>query len=280
LSVEPEEFQSYVRPPVVEVVFAVSFRSVPLSIVELASFGSSKLIQSYPLVQEQPVMHMPVESFDDGPSGFGSVASFSLLTGPPSPRLWFQSQDRTQLVQLQRDWIAFNWQDTAESPKSYPRYGAIEKAFFDVLESFSEFVSSSNGNPVIQITQCELTYINHVQVDNVWSRHGQLKNVLRTVQSVDDYLPEPEDTQITTRYRMETDGGTPGRLYVNAVPGFRQADKTPMILLTLTARGAPGNRSDKTGALGFFRSAHKWIVEGFTSTTTDDAHLSWGLKNV
>jgi uncharacterized protein (TIGR04255 family) len=269
------EFHSFARPPVVEVVFAVSFRPVPLTIVDLALFGRSELLGEYPLVQEQPPIQMAIESFEDGTSGFGSMGSLSLLMGPPSPRLWFQSQDKTRLVQIQRDWLAFNWQDSAESTLPYPRYGVIEEAFLKVLGSFRSFLLS-RGSEEPHIMQCELTYINHIQSDTVWSRHGQVSRVLRTIEPAGGYLPEPEDIQTTTRYRMKTTGGTLGRLYVNSVPGFKQGDRSPMILLTMTARGAPENGSNEDAALGFFRSAHKWIVEGFTSTTTDEAHHSWG----
>ncbi len=95
----------YERPPVVEVIFAVAFQPLPLSVVDIGRFGQDHLGDEFPLHQDQPPTQMPSESFDD--SFQNLVPTLALLSGAPPIRLWFQSQDRTRLVRLQRDWLAY-----------------------------------------------------------------------------------------------------------------------------------------------------------------------------
>ena len=46
------------------------------------------------------------------------------------------------------------------------------------------------------------------------------------------------------------------------------------MVLTLVSRGAASS-PDLDGALDFMNLAHKWIVKGFTSVTTTQAHNQW-----
>ena len=255
----------YEKPPVVEVVFAIKTASLPLTVVDLAKFGLDYL-QEYPNKQEQPPTAMAVESFS--PEEQNIAPSLALLSGVPPIRLWFQSSDRTKLVQLQRDWFAYNWQG-ASSETPYPRYDNIEERFFQTWDNWTAFAKSL-GFTDIPVTQCELTYINHIVPGSVWESQGQLAKVLRIAGSADGFLAEPEDGQVMFRYRITDAGRDAGRLYVQATPGIRPTDRSPLIQLILTARGAPAP-NNRDGMLHFFRLAHTWIVNGFASVTTEEA---------
>jgi uncharacterized protein (TIGR04255 family) len=262
-STEPA-LPEYAKPPVVEVVFAVSIAPMALSMVDLARFGWEHL-HDLPKRTEQPPMAVSPETLEGIPNLGPSLA---ILVGPPPVRLWFQSEDDTRLVQLQRDWMAYNWQGASTS-SPYPRYGAVESSFLNAWDALGDFVQAL-GQPIPSVTQCELSYINHVLPGTTWERHGQLANVLRIFGRTDAFLPDPEDAQINVRYRIPHDGHDIGRLYVQAAPAFRQEDRTPLIQLNLTARGqplAPG----RDGLVAFFRLAHEWIVNGFAAVTTDQA---------
>lgn len=261
------------RPPVVEVVFAAAFEPLPASVIDLSAFALERFGEEFPIRQEQPPVQMTRESFDSLIPQLGP--SLALLAGHPPIRLWLQSSDQTRLVQLQRDYLAVNWQK-AGGERPYPRYEAIESFFLDTWDKTTDFAGarSASLNPV----QCELTYINQVEPGELLSRHGQLSRVLRVVADPVEFLPEPEAGQVALRFRIHHDDRDVGRLYVNGVSALRPSDMAPVIQLTMTARGAP-LAPGRGGMIGFFRLAHEWIVRGFAAVTTDAAQASlWGRR--
>jgi uncharacterized protein (TIGR04255 family) len=262
----------YANPPIAEVIFAVAVTPLPISVVDLARFGLERLADQFPVHQDQPPALMAVESFDDPLPNL--APALALLTGAPPIRLWFQSEDRTRLVQLQRDWLAYNWQG-ASGDRPYPRYGYIEGRFLETLDAFAEFARDVTSQELV-VHQCELSYVNYILPSDLWQRHGQASEVIRLVGASGEFLPEPEDAQIAFRYRIVRNGQSLGRLYVQATPGQRPTDRQPAIQLNVTARGEPTEPS-REGMLDFFRLAHEWIVEGFSAVTTDRAQtLMWG----
>jgi uncharacterized protein (TIGR04255 family) len=264
----------YAQPPVVEVVFAVALGPLPLSVVDLARFGLERLGDAFPLRSEQPPMQMAVETFDRTVQMV--MPTLALLTGPPPVRLWFQSEDKTRLVQVQRDWLACNWQG-ASTGAPYPRYESNETFFCETWDGLSQFVEELGHGPVSP-NQCELTYINHIVPGELWARHGQMGNVLRLAGEAGSFLPEPEDGQVVFRYRIPYEGRDVGRLYVQATPALRPEDLSPVIQLQIVARGAPLG-AGRNGMVAFFRLAHEWIVNGFAAVTTDAAQRSlWERK--
>jgi len=271
MSTSANSLPDYETPPVVEVVFAVATASLPMTLVDLARFGLENL-EEFPERQEQPPMAMPTESLQSEGQTIGP--SLALLSGVPPGRLWFQSSDHTRLVQLQKDWLACNWQG-ASTDKPYPHYESIEGLFLETWDKWSKFVNDQGFGEVVA-AQCELSYINHVAPGTVWQSHGEVDKVVRLAGRAEGFLPQPEDGQVMFRYRMSDGEKDVGRLYVQATPGLRPADRSPVIQLNLTARGFPSS-NDRVGLTNFFRLAHRWIVEGFASATTDVAQDQlWG----
>ncbi len=256
----------YANPPVVEVVFAITIRPLPVSVVDLARFGWERLGDTFPIRQEQPPMQMQRETFDPGIQNIGPT--LALLTGPPPVRLLFQTEDKTRLVQVQRDWLACNWQGTS-SGDPYPRYESIEGDFLETWDNFAEFMSEL-GHGEVHASQCELSYINHILPGDLWESHGQINRVIQLAGEASTFLPEPEDGQLYFRYRIPFEGRDVGRLYVQAIPAFRKEDSLPLIQLNMVARGTP-LREGREGVVEFFRLAHEWIVNGFAGVTTDPA---------
>ncbi len=125
---------------------------------------------------------------------------------------------------------------------------------------------------------CELWYISVIEPGGLWSRPGQLDKTIRLVNGPGEFLPEPEDGQLATQFRIRHDERDVGRLYVNVTSARRPSGTQPVIQLTMTARGAP-LRPDRQGMVDFFRLAHEWIVRGFAAVTTDSAQVNlWGRR--
>lgn len=265
------DLPDYAEPPVVEVVFAVGVEPLPVSVIDLSEFAVSAFGDEFPDRQEQPPIHMPRERFDSPLPGIGP--GLALLSGQPPMRLWLRTADGTRLVQLQRDWLACNWQKGA-GPQPYPRYDAIEAFFLDTWGKTETLARARGGELVAQ--QCELSYVNQILPGDIWDRHGQMARVIQLASDARAPLPEAEDGQLAFRYRIEHEGRPVGRLYVTVTPGLRPLDLTPTIQLTLSARGMPLS-ADREGMIGFFRLAHRWIVHGFAAVTTDEAQDTlWG----
>jgi len=263
----------YARPPVVEVVFSVTHEPAAQSVVDLAKFGIEYLGYDFPVRSDHP----PVSAMGSSTQMGQTIApTLSLLTGMPLVRLWFQSNDKTRLVQLQRNWLACNWQGSPTGA-SYPRYSANEEFFLEIWDSYVQFTENM-AYPALKATMCELTYINHINPGDVWTKNGELSKVIRLAGRTTDFLPDPEDGQLAFRYRISLDGQSVGWLRVQVTQGFRLEDHSPIIQLQLVAQGAPLGEG-RDGMLRFFRLAHEWIVNGFAAVTTETAQdLLWERK--
>jgi len=262
---------TYELPPVVEVVVAVSFSNPPLTVVQLAEFGAKYLREELPNISEQPPYQMPIENYG---SEVPTTVSFSVLQTPPPPRLWFRSLDGRRLVQLQRDWFACNWQDAETSPDTYPRFPAIEAMFVTRFAQFEGFLMETTGSSP-NVTQCEITYVNHIHQSDHWSRPGEAHRMNRLIGRVDRYLPEPDNIAANYRFTMSDADGKPlGRLHATLTSGRSADTAEPVLVLNMLARGAPIGEGLE-GIRQFNTHAHEWIVEGFAAMATADADADW-----
>lgn len=266
------ELPSYGRPPVTEVVLAVAFAGVPaLTIAHLGHFWFTELRAELPDIEEQAPYEPPIESMG---APAPPVLSFQFLGGLPSPRLWAKSPEGTRLLQMQRNWIAFNWRDAPASTEPYPRWQRVEEEFLRYFRQLRLFCDGQGlGTPVP--IQCEVTYINSIRSGAGWSDHGDLHKVLSVLAPPHGFLDRPETTQFATAFRIrDNDANERGRLHVTAQPAFDVADNSPALVLTLVARGAPFSPTEE-GLLSFLRLGHEWVVAGFTSVTTEPMQQEW-----
>ena len=259
------------RPPVVEVVFAVAVEPLPVSLIDLSAFALEAFGTEFPLHHEQPPMRMARESFDERVTELSPA--LALLSGQAPMRLWLQSADQDRLIQLQRDYLACNWQKSG-GERPYPRYSTIESFLLETWDKMAAFAETKHAT--LAPVQCELWYVNRIEPGDLWIRPGQLDQTIALLNSPQDFLPEPEHGQLAMRFRIREDERDVGRLYVNATSPIGPADMKPVIQLTMTARGAP-LRPGRQGMVAFFQLAHEWIVRGFAAVTTEAAQASlWG----
>lgn len=74
----------------------------------------------------------------------------------------------TEMIQLQVDRFIKNWRKAGHGDV-YPLYELVVKPSFNRdLKEFEEFVTAE-GLGVIQMNQCEVTYVNHIVADDVWT---------------------------------------------------------------------------------------------------------------
>lgn len=265
------------EPPVVEVVLSIQFE--PISGLTTAHVGL--LWQRYrdrlSVIEEHPPLLPQSEHF--GPPSPPRV-NVAIEDKPPTPRVWFLNEQKTELVQVQNDRFAHNWRKVGRG-QAYPRYENIRDRFREEVSGFEQFVDDENLG-TLSVSQCELTYVNHIEQSETWGRHGQVEQVFRNWSPLPGgvFLPEPEDAFLQWRFRISgKDDKVAGRLHVVAQPSWLVGNMNPVWLMNLTARGGALG-SGISGAFAFFDLAREWIVRGFADLTTEGMHRRWRRRDV
>lgn len=276
MNIRSADLPDFESPPVTEVALSVQF--APLTSLRAAHLGLfwAQFRERFPQTQEHPPVPPVVERF--GPLSRPKVG-VRLQAGIPLPRCWFLNQKGTELIQVQQDRFVHNWRKVGQGDQ-YPRYEHIRRAFETELATFEGFLLRESLG-VLTPTQCEITYINHIDSGSAWQNHAQLNEVI-TVWSPrysDSFLSSPEDARIRIRYVIPGDSAEPiGRLHVDFSPGRRLERNDPIFVMTLTARGRPRGKG-MPGALAFLDLGREWIVRGFASLTTQRMHAEWRRKD-
>lgn len=267
------QLPEFERPPVVETVLSVRFREAAgLTNARIIQFWEKHLLRDFPDVVEQLPYLEQIEQF--GPdTAFGRV-QLQLEAGIPSPRFWFTSPN--ELVQLQSDWAAFNWRQ-GETSDDYLRYTNSRKQFEMLLVKLESFVGEYDGkfDPV----QCEVTYVNHILLEDSELTIGPLGEVLQGVgATAGSFLSAPDGARYASNYLIHLDDESAvGRLHVMAESVRLEPNRRAAVVLNLTARGRPQGEGIQ-GVLAFCDLGRTWIVKGFKDLTTQPMHTKWKLK--
>lgn len=228
----------FTDPPVVEVLLSVQFE--PLSELGVPQLGAlwNQYKDEFPKTEDKPPLAAIVERFE--PPKHQPI-NVEFISEPPPPRCWFMNTGGTGLIQVQRDRFIFNWRESS-GQEPYPRYENVRNDFKRHFDTFEKYMMENNIGGIIP-NQCEVTYVNHIFPSEEWKRWGQAENIfsLWSGRHSDQFLGEPEDVRFQVRYWMNGDNGESlGRLHVAAEPRTKIDDGSPLIRLTMTARGGAG----------------------------------------
>ena len=276
MSTPNETLPEFFAPPVIEVALGVQFSPpIPFKAAHVGRLWAEYADQ-FPRTEDQP----PVTSVVEVPEGqTAPLPSFRFVGTPPLPRCWFLNEAQTDLIQIQNDKFIRNWRKVT-GQEDYPRYEYIRETFVRDYAVLERFVASEQLGE-LHPTQCEVTYVNHILPSEAWQRHGQLDRVLSLLRNDvrAEFLPEAEDVRCTIRYVIKDDSGAfLGRLNADAQPALMTGDRTPLLVLTLTARGRPDGEG-LDGVLKFLDRGRKWIVRGFVDLTTDQMQTIWERRS-
>jgi uncharacterized protein (TIGR04255 family) len=260
-------------PPVVEVVAGVAFDARSNEVAPLlAAFWKERLRSAFPAVQQQPPYSPPIEQLDD--TGSRVPFEFSIDLGFPSPRLWAMSATGHEVLQLQPGWFACNWR-RVKPEDEYDRWAQRRAAFERWFNELVTFMDAEGVKP-LQLTQCEVTYINHIRPNSKWEDHGDFSRVFSMVVP-DIPAAQPEQLTLQSDHVFQSDGKRFGRLHVKILPAFERDGVTPIYVLELTARGAP-SAYDISGALAFMDAGRAAIDHAFVALTSEAMHREWGRE--
>jgi hypothetical protein len=168
-----------------------------------------------------------------------------------------------------------NWR-RGEAVDRYPEFQHVQQFFAQTFDTFCDFLFTQDIGAV-RPDQCEMTYVDHIEPNELWERHGELEKVLTVWKPLagENSLPEPESANVSARFVIPGAADKPlGRLYIAVQPGFRRSDGKPILVINSVARGEPSTQ-DREGVLAFFGAAHVWIRRGFLGFTSPEMQKAW-----
>lgn len=268
----------FANPPLTEVVLGLHFgSSEPLNPAHIGLIWNAWR-EMYPRVENHTPIDPVVEELET-PLRERSRVSFTVEDRLPVPRTWFLNVEGTELIQVQSDFFCHNWRKTAAADQ-YPRYEAIRARFATELNDLSEFLAREELGE-LRPKQCEITYINHIAANQEWSEFGHLNRIVPILAAPDGraaFLPTPETVGLDVRYVISNATGRVGRLHVSWKPALRRLDQHPLIVMALTARGAP-LELNTAGVFDFLDIGREWIVRAFAELTTESMQAVFGRKH-
>lgn len=269
---------SFERPPLHEVVLSVQFEALPQLNAAALGLLWGDFREDFPQVQCQPPLDPVVERV-----GVVAVAQVApvFVEGYPPPRFWLLSSDGDEMLQVQHDRFIRNWRQVRDSDQ-YPRYERhIRPRFCEDYRRFLTFLERE-GMPHCAPNQCEVTYVNMIHSGEGWETHADLAKVLRLCNTEIEGMDglRFEDARLALRHQIVgASGAFLGRLHTTVEPRFKKSDNSPVIGLTLTARGQPAG-AGFDGVVEFFDLAHGMIVNAFAAITTSEMHSVWRRTDV
>jgi uncharacterized protein (TIGR04255 family) len=268
----PADLPDYENPPLNEILLSLQF-SQPSGFgnVQIVLLWQKLFKEKFPNYQEQPPLQPLFEVFGPNPIPLPSI---QISMAVPEVRYWFTNDD--EVIQIQNNRFIHNWRKTREDQK-YPHYETIRENFTKEIELIAGFLNE-NKLGELQVNQCEVSYINHIEFPDGKNPHTNLHRVFRSInenETVDHSSSLLlEDCIYQTRYSINHENTKIGRLHVQAIPAIRRSDQKPIIQLTLIARGRPiGNSIDS--AFEFMDLGRSLIVKHFDLFTTVEMHDFW-----
>jgi uncharacterized protein (TIGR04255 family) len=249
----------------------------PISDFTIVDYGLfwSLIKDEFPAVETQPPMDNAIEKFGT-PPGRPEI-QLRLMSGDMLPRCFFRREDNTEILQLQRDRLTFNW--LSSDGGRYPRHEQTVARFRDLFERFEKF-AAERGLEQPRVNQCEIVNVNIVPIEDFGEDYAAVEGVFVGTSPLAklDFLPI-ESHIVNTQHVILSDDEPRGRLYAARSNVIRIEDSSKAFRYELTARGAPIGTGVE-GVLNFFELARSAINTAFMVATTDKAKDLWGLSDV
>jgi uncharacterized protein (TIGR04255 family) len=266
----PADLPNFESPPLNEVVLGVQF--TPATGYQQVRVGEIWTLfrEDFPSVQEMAPLPPTFETFGL-PAGGRARAQINLRSMPAHTRYWFISPNEEELLQFQQDRLLHNWRKVGDKTNEYLRFETLIKKFEKELQTLEAYFISLSPQS-LKINQCEISYINHIELENS-SGFASVQDWLSFVRF--DKL-SPDDFSMTFRRVISNAEDKPlGRLIYEVVAAFTEKNEK-VVQLTLTFRGAPAG-TDINAAITFLKDGHELAVRSFKEITTDMAHQKWGI---
>lgn len=264
------------QPPVNEVVLSVGLAPQDLFIGPRLPEILGPLFDAYNRIEVAPVYNMPTEyqSPQDSWPRSGAPRLEVITAAGVEPRYWLISEDDIFIIQVQRNYLAFNWR-RREAGQEYVRYDTIRTRFKELVGT----VQASLATKGVQLLpeRAELTYIDVIAPNPLWKSPSDTHGLFKI-----DFPDSQNYEQLAFSYSKalyEPNGPWVGRMHVTFNPIYDWLKEEPRLSLNITARsGTFGDPSVDT-AFNFLDFAHDRINETFLRMLTEEARRMWGLAD-
>ena len=259
---------NYDSPPVVETSLGVQFEGLAdFRTLKVASLWD-KFRSQYPKLEEVEPLAPSFETFGHRSSAIIGP-KFELMSMPPQPRFFFINENESELVQFQKDRLAFNWRRRGDAP--YPRYTHIRERFEAAFAALTEWAAEEGlGTP--EPNQSEAIYVNIVPLTDASGSDCGLSHYFPWLGN--DLIGMTEDGLFQFRRRLENEGGDPvARLNFQLQYGTDE-ESARKARLHLHVRGRPTTNTFED-ALALVDAGREIIVRTFAAITSAEAADIW-----
>lgn len=242
------------NPPINELV--ISLYHLPVVEMRAQHIGIywNKIRKRYPRCEQQAPIILTKEQFNV------TETPGELF---PLPRFWFHSGPGSMLIQVQRDGFFFNWRKDNEN--EYPHYEVVSEQFCKELETYQSFLQNEFGQKIDVVNRCELTYINIIPPNALWSTATDLGKLFPSLASLATLA---ETGQLLAGVNSSFTYRFSDNLVVDSTVKLakRRDTSEPVAILEVKAHGTPEALSiDATHA--WFDIAHDATHEVFLNFT-------------
>ncbi len=260
--------QSFRNPPLIEVIMGMQF-SNPLNYrtLDLADFWTALDRTTFPSYTEMS----PLDPYV--PENM-QVIEMSRL--PKLRRIWFESEKKQALIQVQQDRFIYNWRrpvHNMENENCYPRYEKVKGSFLSYYKIFKGTMNNKNIENIIP-SFLELTYVNFIDLP----KNGlyEINNIFKDIawKTDDRCIQTPERIDHKYFFRI---ADLPITLTIHLSTTQSIHDGKIGLSYELSARG-PFNSLSETDVIDWFDNANLWITHSFTDMTTQYMHKKWGKE--
>lgn len=266
---------SYKNPPLVETAISVQFRTIDVvGNAHLGLFWDRYLKTTYPKPFDADPIPPQIELFGSEAIRKPRLPQFRIVASQGAARLQSVSDNDQRMVQIQNGRLVYNWRKLTDG--TYPRWEVVFPSFNEVFTNFKEYLSRE-GLGAIDLTQWEVTYVNHFPRNSVWNEPSDFQDLLPGLIGTagNTQVCEPESVGCNWRFLLPDDGG---RLHVDLSHGYASVgteSEQEVLTLHLTARGNFDKYQEFDQA---FLQGRNAIVRMFTEITGERAHAIWGRE--
>jgi uncharacterized protein (TIGR04255 family) len=239
----------FTKSPLTEVVCGVEFIAPDFSAIHFGLYWQT--------IRER----FPVPPQDLPP--IGDIDLLPIL--PKLRRVWFESADKQQLIQLQANRFHYNWRRQNESDK-YPHFEEIYPKFEQEWQIFQNWWLGLGGLP-LQVKRYELTYLNQIDKAFGWNNPGDTSKFFTFAgKEWNGFLDKPSINSSELEFILPDNLGA---LSVSLNQRLRI-----LMFFELTSRSTDANCQ----ITNWFNAAHEYTVKAFLDLIQEDIKNEWGFQ--
>jgi len=266
-----ELLPSYRSPPLVEVVVGAYFPSIDRFMIPHFGLFWDSLRTTLPVVSEMDPIAVQI------PPSIKSFAPNTLVLPKKPSRVWFASIDGSQLLQLQRNAMLFNWR-RSDPALEYPRFDWVSGRFWTYLQHLQQFVSE-HCEATVSPYLLELTYINTIPASTWESRGWGPRGLIDGHTREDRPIAGLSDERAFSLQIVRPLPSAEGDLIINVFTAQLLASQENVLQIEISAKGFPSTDSE-VAQQSWLESAHRRIVQAFADVTDKEIQREdWGIES-